>query len=151
MASCAYQVLLVGDFLLDAFFDGEEARQPAGSEIEFARVSTYPTAIQFVQFGQWDAVLVAREFDGHTGLEFIQHARLLEAKEPLVLLCETYDDELDYKARKIGAADSAAVQWVNASYLYALLCQRKNSSWQEKTKRRSPPLLKAVQGFLSLF
>ncbi len=151
MGNCTYQVLLVGDFPMDAIFNQRAAPQPANKEIEFARVSTYPTAIQFVKYGHWDAVLVTHDFDAHSGLEFIHHARLLDSKAPIVLLCEAYDDDLDYKARKIGATDSAAVQWVNAAYLNDLLSQRGEPFWQEKTKRPSPPLLKVVQGFLSLF
>ncbi len=151
MSANSYQVLLVGDMQLDRFADQKAATRPSDNQIQFLRVSTYPVATQFVQYGHWDAILVLQDFDSHPGLEFIHHARLLDSRTPIILLCDAYDDDLDYKAQKIGATDSVCIDWVNAAYLNRQFVPEKALPSYSQVKTRPISLLKRFEGFLSLF
>jgi hypothetical protein len=121
MACTSFHVLLVGEILPDVFYSEPAATRPARNTIQFSRVSTYAEAIQLICCGRWDAILVRSDFDGHTGLEFIHHARLIGLGAPLVLLSDAYDASLDYKARKIGAADLVSVGMLDMAYLLRLM------------------------------
>ncbi len=138
MGSNSKQVLLVGDVQLDYFLGYKAVTQPIQRRVEFTRVSSYQTAIQFVKYGHWDAVLVSQEFDSHLGLEFVNHARLLDSQTPIVLVVDAEDDDLDYKARKIGATDSIDSGQLNRTYLNALFDQREKPARRNKNKTSNP-------------
>ena len=98
------QVLFVGNYDRSLMFADDAIANWFNEPIQLFQVTSYTAAIAAVQM-PFDAVLVTLNFDGHSGLEFIQHARLLNVKMPLILVSQVYDDSLDYKARQIGATD----------------------------------------------
>ena len=104
METIRYQVLLVGDTGADAILAQVVAALAPDSPIQLTQAATYSAAVWSVEQQRWDAILVMREFDSHTGLEFVHHAQLLGAQAPLVLMSEEYNDGLAYKAQRIGAA-----------------------------------------------
>ncbi len=149
MGTSNYHVLFVGDIQFDVLLGQEMILKPSENPVQFSWVSTYPAAIQFMKYGQWDAVLVSQVFDCHTGLEFIHHSRLLGSKAPIILLCHVYDDDLDYKARKIGATDSVSISMLDGAYLYALFAQKKEPVTQNIKKSKRPPFTRLVEAFFS--
>ncbi len=142
MGDFSNQVLLVGDVQLAAIFNHQAATQPIENRIEFSQVTTYQTAIQFIQYGQWDAVLVSQDFDAHPGLEFIQHARMIDGHTPIVLVTREWDDDLDFKARRIGATDAMREDWIDFAYLVELFAKKERA----KRVKRNPgrPLFERV-------
>jgi DNA-binding response OmpR family regulator len=98
------KVLFVGNFDRSLMFADDAIAHWFKQPVQLFQVSTYHEAIEAVQ-QPFDAVLVTLNFDGHSGLEFIHHARLLNARMPLILVSQVYDASLDYKARQIGATD----------------------------------------------
>jgi len=144
-ANC-YQVLLVGDSNPDSFLIQKPA--PNLLEIKYLRVFTYRSAVYSTQRGLWDAVFVTPLFDDHTGLEFIQHARLFGSQVPIILLCEKYDANLEYKARKIGATDCISVSYLTSAYIYDLLTGRKDPT-RESRKTNKPAFLRLMESLLT--
>lgn len=148
MEGFSKQVLLVGDFQLDALLSPKAETQPTENGLRFSRVSTYQNAIQFIEYGHWDAVLVYQDFDSHTGLEFVHHARLIDADTPIVLITEAEDHNLDYKGRRLGANDAICANDVDRSYLSTLFIQRRKPAQRAKKNPSRPLFSRVVRIFI---
>lgn len=99
------------------------ARQ-ASPAFQLSQAAPYYPAIQAVEYGTPDAVLVMADFPALGVLEFVHHARLLNSEIPIVILCREYDAALDYKSRKLGATDCMMMAELDGQVLSGLLQKR---------------------------
>ena len=137
-----FKVLLVDHRSADDSLIQRLLAEPSENCFQFNRVSTYEEAIYLVRFKQWDAVLVNQDFGSHPGIELIHHIRLWSRQIPLILLSDAYDDQLEYKARKVGASDYYTKGSITLSVLNALIAANPNRPTGKRRTIVLPRLLR---------
>ena len=135
--ACDNQLLFVGPMIPTVWEIQPPISHSSDFPFQFLQINQYSTAIKAIQHKTWGALLVADHFDAHEGIEFIQHARLLGCKQPMVLVCDPYDPCLDYKSHKIGASDCVPIQMITIPFLQELLFFQELQS----ERKRGPRLL----------
>ena len=133
-----YHLLFVGDIHGEALLAQNAHCQETAPLLQMSQTATYPSAIQAITQAGYDAVFVTEQFDSHSGLEFIHHARLCNPHLPVFLLCKEYDDSLDCKARKVGAADCLTITEFDIPFLRQVLISQNqpDSHWKGQTPPR---------------
>jgi DNA-binding response OmpR family regulator len=124
-----YQILLVDNRHRDDRLIQRLRSEPLEKQFQVCRVTTNEAAIQMVQDKHWDSVLIHQKIGNLQALELVHHIRLWNQHVLLLLVTDCYDNQMEYKVRKAGAADYFIDESLTQSILSALV---ENSQNDEK-------------------
>jgi PAS domain S-box-containing protein len=111
---------------------------------------SYENALEALQKGDWDAVLVDYDLGGHNGLEVIREAVTSGYEFPLIMVTGRGNYELDVEAMEAGAADYISKNQLNAPFLervirYAIERKQAEENLERVVQQRTQELQNAYE------
>ena len=101
----AIPILLVDDDKEDYLITKDLFSQFSQNNFHLSWCQDYPSAIEEIRSGKYQAYLVDFQLNGKDGIMLIEEARRQNVQEPLILLTGMHDRSIDLKAMQAGASD----------------------------------------------
>ncbi|MCA9472485.1 MAG: response regulator [Nitrospirales bacterium] len=132
----ALRVLLIEDDEDDALIAKSLLSSIEGSTFHVDWISSYDEALDVILQNQHDVCLLDYRLEARTGIEFLRETLQYGCQVPIIMMTGAKDQELDFKAIKLGAADyvvkgETASVILNRVILHALERKRADLERQE--------------------